>query len=89
MSEEKLPTEEEVYERELRESVKTVLSTPAGAFLMKDLFTDAMLFRTICSGDARQDAFCEGKRDLGLKYLDLIAVVCPEKIAELLIKARE
>ena len=75
--------------KKLQAAVKSILSTPHGKMFFADFFDQARIFNAIASNDALRNAFLEGQRNLGLKYLDIIATICPECIPDLIIRSRE
>ncbi len=71
-------------EREL-EDIKAILSTPEGVRFFKRLLDEGKMFTTAMTGNSFT-FHNEGKRDFVLLFFNDVALVCPEKIPELILR---
>lgn len=71
------------------DDLASVASTPQGIRVLKRILTEAHVFHTTYTDDARKSAFLEGHRNLALMLVADIAKAAPERLGELLLVAKE
>ena len=70
------------------EDIKHILSTAHGVRFFRRFLEEGSVFSSTFTGNS-QTFFLEGKRSFALKYFSDICEASPEKVAEIMIKAKE
>lgn len=64
---------------QLRDDLRNMMATQFGRRLMWGILADAGIYRSSFSESGKAMAYREGQRSLGLKYLTLLSLHCPEQ----------
>jgi hypothetical protein len=75
-------------ERQLAEAFRWLMGDARGRLLMWERLADAGVFRSSMASSPELTAFREGRRDIGLRDLDLIMRLCPEQYARMQVEAQ-
>ena len=70
-------------ERRVAEAFRWLMADARGRLLMWERLGEAGVFRSSIASSAELTAFREGRRDMGLRDLDLIMRLCPEQYARM------
>jgi hypothetical protein len=70
-------------ERRVAEAFRWLMADARGRLLMWERLSEAGVFRSSIAPSAELTAFREGRRDMGLRDLDLIMRLCPEQYARM------
>lgn len=73
---------------QLRDDIRQLMGTKSGRRVTWDLLARAGIFLSSFSTDALAMAHREGRRSLGLEYLALISLHCPEQYDKMMAENR-
>jgi hypothetical protein len=68
-----------LVERQEREFIANLMSTPAGRAWMCRILTKCHVFTSSYTNSALNTAFAEGERNIGLQHLNEIMAACPDQ----------